>query len=122
MFYNDKQILLQDRKIIKKIGRPYGFFGRTIEHGETPEQALKREMMEELTLDIDNFVLLKKIARPYADRAIEWYLYVAPMPDLSKIEVHERELFLTTLNEALQFDFSDIDKEMLLTVKTYLKA
>lgn len=49
IFYTpDKRILLQDRRDRSKVGEEWGFFGGSIEEGETPEQAMLREMQEEL--------------------------------------------------------------------------
>lgn len=53
VFYTqDKRILLQDRHSISKAGEEWGWFGGGLEPGETPEQALIREIKEELTIDI----------------------------------------------------------------------
>lgn len=41
-------LVFQKRGSASKIGEKYGFWGGQIETGETPEQAMKRELMEEL--------------------------------------------------------------------------
>ena len=54
LFYDDYgNILLQDRKDIRKHNEEYGFFGGKIEENETPEEALKREIKEELGIDLE---------------------------------------------------------------------
>lgn len=51
LFYNPEGfILLQDRRKISKWGEEYGFFGGTVEAGETPKQTIRRELREELEL------------------------------------------------------------------------
>lgn len=55
VFYNDKnEILMQDRMGHSKSGEEWGFFGGAIEEDETPEQALVREIKEEMNLDLVN--------------------------------------------------------------------
>ncbi|MFH1173729.1 MAG: NUDIX domain-containing protein [archaeon] len=52
-FYDKEgKILLQGRKNISKWGAEWGFFGGKIEEGETPEQAIVREICEELSYTI----------------------------------------------------------------------
>lgn len=49
IFYDrDLNILVQKRGKHSKHGEKYGFWGGGIEEGETPEQAVKREILEEL--------------------------------------------------------------------------
>ena len=60
--YNDKfEIILQRRKgfIDKPVEVDYGFFGGHLEKGETVRQALKREIKEELSIDIREIKSLK---------------------------------------------------------------
>ena len=47
-FEHDGRILLQDRRSITKFGEEWGPFGGSIETGETPDQAIRREVKEEL--------------------------------------------------------------------------
>lgn len=49
IFYDeDKNIILQERGIHSKNGEKYGFFGGGVEANETPSEAIKRELIEEL--------------------------------------------------------------------------
>lgn len=54
LFYNELgEVLLQDRSTCSKHGEEWGFFGGGIELNETPEQAIIREVKEELDYDLD---------------------------------------------------------------------
>jgi mutator protein MutT len=44
----DKNIVVQDRRGASKLGERYGFWGGQLNEGETPMQAIKRELKEEL--------------------------------------------------------------------------
>lgn len=49
MFYDrNLNLLVQKRNTHSKVGERFGFFGGEIEEGETAEQALRRELSEEL--------------------------------------------------------------------------
>jgi len=49
VFYNTKgEILMQNRTGHSKAGEKYGFYGGGVQNNESPSQALKRELHEEL--------------------------------------------------------------------------
>ena len=60
LFHDNKgNVLLQDRENYSKCGEEFAFFGGGIKEGENPEQALRRELKEELEFEIQNFSLFK---------------------------------------------------------------
>ncbi len=62
LFYTDeKEVLIQDRRSISKYGEEWGFFGGKIKKGETPRQAIVREVKEELAHDLSDFEKLGEI-------------------------------------------------------------
>ncbi|MEK6842849.1 MAG: NUDIX hydrolase [Nanoarchaeota archaeon] len=115
IFIDDSgNVLIQDRRKIKKLGKPYGFFGGSIEIGESPKEAIIREVKEELSIDLKNFRLFKNIN----EENLEWYLYIADMPNLNEIDVKEGAEVFIPIEKALHLDISDRDKQMLALVKT----
>lgn len=45
---NNLNIIVQDRRGVSKLGEKYGFWGGQLDEGETPKEAIKRELLEEL--------------------------------------------------------------------------
>ncbi len=116
-FYRDGKILLQDRRSISKRGEEWGFFGGGIEEGETPEQALVREIDEELGLPVEEFTMIGE----YSDMHVHVYMYVAPLPD-QDYEVKEgdgAELFLPA--QARDLRLSAVSRTLLDAVEVYLQ-
>lgn len=58
-------VFLQKRtKDAKVAPEQFGLFGGSVEEGETIEEALKREIKEELVYDVRNYVLFERIEFP----------------------------------------------------------
>lgn len=122
IFYNDKNVLMQDRRNIPKLGKPYGFFGGSIEEGESPEQAIIREVEEELSIKLKDFKFFKKFVENNDSIDGEWYLFEAKMPNLDEIDVKEGAPVLISFKESLELDISDRDKNMLKLFFDYVKV
>lgn len=121
-FDKSGKILIQDRREIEKQGKPYGFFGGSIEKGETPEKAIVREVQEELSIDLDYFKLVKELKEKNDELDLEYYIYLAHIPDKDKINVKEGKPFFTNINDVLSLDLSDRDKSILKDVLPYIKV
>ena len=123
MYDKEGRILLQKRKDLpkekslpEKFRRDYGMFGGGIEEGETVEQALTREMSEELELDIKqlkNLRLLRKVRFqiPELDRERELNVFIAEMPNLKELKCHEGSMELVKIKDAIKLRISNKDRE-----------
>lgn len=102
IFYNKNKILLQDRRLISKHGEEWGFFGGHIKKGETPEQALIREVKEELSYQLKEYKFFKRYKLQLdKDTKIDYYIYLAPIPSLSELKQLEGDnMKLFTVKEA----------------------
>lgn len=124
LFYDpDGNILLQDRRERSKWGEEYGFFGGRIEEGETPEDAIKRELREELELENVGLELLKTYSHtnPVAKVAVERTVYLARIPDLRGLVCHEGKpemrTFANSLNLKMIPGFNELLGEIHQTLK-----
>lgn len=88
ILYREGKFLLQLRDNIPGIPYPghWGFFGGHIEAGENPEDALKRELLEEITYTattVSEFGL-------YSDAKVVRHVYHSPLTvDLNELELKE---------------------------------
>jgi len=115
LFNTNGTILIQDRKTHSKHGEEYGFFGGKIEEDETPEQALKRELKEELNINIKDFKLFKHYSQliPEINRDVERWMYLSPIPDLKKLKVSEGKLALMKFIDSFKLKMIPGDIELL---------
>lgn len=109
-FKQDK-ILLQDRTGHKP--PPWGFFGGSIEEGETQVQGLIRETMEELSVQITeaDVKLLNVYESEEAQRVMNVYLWKCELED-SEFDLQEgKAMKWVTLDEAKELltDKMDLD-------------
>jgi 8-oxo-dGTP diphosphatase len=78
-YNSDKEILLQHRtKDATYLPDYWGFFGGGIDQGETPEDAVKREAMEELGIEIKNPQLFKRYEIEEEKGTYERFIYIFP--------------------------------------------
>ena len=122
LFQEGEKILIQDRKPWDKYGYDYGFFGGKIEQDETPEQTLKREIKEELGIELTNLKFLRHIKKqiPKLDLEIEYYLHLASLPNMNELKCEEGRPFLTDFKTALKLRFNPGDLEVLNEIYKYL--
>ena len=99
----DKKLLLQDREGVSKIGEKWGFFGGGVEPGETPDEAVVREIKEELDFDLTGHTFFKHLTFTGDDRVVDGHYYLKQIDNLSQFTQQEGEdMKLFTLSEAKQ--------------------
>ncbi len=109
--YNDKlEILFQDRRKISKRGEEYGFFGGHLEPGETPDQALAREVREELNLDTKK--LKVKFFKKFVFEMKEWdvigerSVYLIKLQNLKDIKANEGQPVVIKFEDVFKLKLS----------------
>lgn len=123
LFYDSEgNILLQDRMKISKWGEKYGFFGGEIEEGETPEEAIKREVKEELGFDLVDFKFFKYFDMHLKDYGfkVSRHVFIAPMPNLQELNCLEGEPIKVKLKDYNKLEMPPGDPELLKEIHDYL--
>jgi 8-oxo-dGTP diphosphatase len=114
ILYNDKnEILISQRsKKSKEYPLRWEFLGGKFEQGETGEQAMIREIKEEIDLDIINPKLFftKTHSEQHADIYLEFYIIKEWTGKLKKI-VHEN-LVWEKIEKLKEYDLLDGDLEI----------
>lgn len=113
----DERILIMQRKKTMKFGSKWEFPGGKLEAGETPEQALIRELMEELSIKIEPVRQYSVNSYQDTDRIIELIGYIANYVS-GKLKLTDHENFKwITLNEIDNFDFAPADMAIVAKLK-----
>lgn len=91
ILYDDKKKLLMQHRTANALNSPnhWGFFGGSIEKGETPLEAIKRETFEELGIKIKNPKLLLKEIIGENKKERNMYFYVKKIKNKFKIKLSE---------------------------------
>ena len=108
----DGKFLMQLRDNISTILYPglWGFFGGHIEQGETPEIAVKREILEEISYDLEEPKFFAHYNEPHVIR----HIFYAPLTvDLDKLVLGEGWDFGLLTPEQIKagFAYSEIAQE-----------
>ena len=94
LYTPDRKILLQHRDS-KTLRSPntWGIFGGGIEDGETPKEALKREIMEEIEYQVREPELILTELHQIDGEAMTEYLFAEEYDGLQPIVLHEGQGF-----------------------------
>jgi mutator protein MutT len=110
LILNDKgKILLQKRsRTAKRFPLKWGLFGGGIEEGESPERGLKREIVEELELKLNEVHKIYELAYTLAEKSEAGTIYAFYANyDKEKLSLNEGdEMKWVEIDEALTYDLS----------------
>ena len=122
LYNEEKKVLMQERGKDEEFYAGYwGCFGGHMEEGETPEQALKRELVEELEYEVNNPILLVTSELVDGDRKITTYNFIEKYDNAQPLVQHEGQSYgWFSINEALQLQITDLRREALLKARDFL--
>ena len=120
ILYNDKnEILITKRPAQFHLGGLWEFPGGRIEDHELPEQALIRELKEEVDLDIKVEKLFWRETFEYDIKIIDIFFYICKLiPARQKITPKEVDDYRWVLTDELhQFEFPEADRHLVERLK-----
>ena len=119
LYDKDRKILLQHRaEDAKRLPGYWAFFGGGIEKGETPEQAVKRETLEELGYTLKNPKMIMKQKFFWKDEKNEKYVYMEEYDPSKKLILGEgQNLGWYHLSDLKKLKIVDHDIEVLKYIK-----
>lgn len=124
-FYTiDKKIILQKRDM-KAPSFPgyWGFFGGGIEENENPVETVKREIYEELKINIVNPILLNRYEMKQQGGVVEKYIYMLPLTEtIENLKTQQTEgetLGLFEIKQIYSLKFPKVDWIVLKEIQKY---
>ncbi|MBE6038970.1 MAG: (deoxy)nucleoside triphosphate pyrophosphohydrolase [Anaerofustis stercorihominis] len=116
LIWKDDKFLICQRPAHKKRGLLWEFAGGKTEPGETREEALKRELMEELKLEVEIGDVFMELVHEYPDITVNLILYNCTA--LNKPEkIEHNDLKWIHPSEIESFDFCPADTDILAKIK-----
>jgi len=115
---NKDRVLLQHRdNNTSWCPNHWGVFGGQIEKGESPEQAVRREIKEEIGIELTNLEFFKKYEENREKGIYEAFFFVAPLTvsveKLRKQQTEGQGLGLFTFSEIKDLKTTDLAKAAL---------
>ena len=87
MLFHRGKVLVGWRNADQHQGNKYEFPGGKVEDGENPEQACRREVLEEVGVDISNWHVFDFIRHEYEDIVVNLHLFYAQVSDLALVNI-----------------------------------
>ena len=115
---NQRRVLLQYRDKNNRWNQnTWSEFGGQIEKNETPEEAVKRELKEEIGIELTNLKFFKKYRIQKEKGIYEAFFYTSPLNisiDILKLQQREgKDIGLFTFQETQNLKLADYTKKAL---------
>lgn len=122
-------ILLQQQRVLLAWrdehlhqGGRYEFAGGKIEQGETPVQACRREILEEVGIDAEDWTFFDKIEHEYDDVIVHLHIYQAVVPPALNAMIDSRWHWVAR-QDLLNYEFPSANRTIIerLIWQSYIK-
>jgi len=113
----DNKILIAQRKDSDVLACKWEFPGGKIEIDETPEECLKRELKEELNIDVSVNAFFTESIHSYPDFKIRLIAYLVTWDTGNLIVKDHEKVEWVSVKDLDRFDFAEADKPIVLKLK-----
>jgi 8-oxo-dGTP diphosphatase len=110
---NENRILVCRRSLEKTQGGLWEFPGGKIHHGEKPEQALQREIKEELGVSVAVGEFVTRSIHAYDHGSIELSAYRCTLTDGTLKPTEHEEIRWVTINDTTKLEWAPADVPIL---------
>src|SRR5713101_6425955 len=109
-----KRLLICQRKRGDRFGLKWEFPGGKVEPNEQPRDALRRELREELGVEvkIGDEIYRTRHRYPEMDQELELIFYLASLPDASLENLAFEDVVWAEVAKLEQYDFLPADREL----------
>ena len=113
LIWADDKFMICQRPAHKARGLLWEFVGGKVELGETKEQALTRECVEELGITLDVGDVFMDVTHEYPDITVHLTLFNAAIADGEPQKIEHNDIQWITPSEIPNYDFCPADEEIL---------
>ena len=113
LIYEGERFMICQRPAHKARGLLWEFVGGKIEPGETGEEALRRECMEELAVEVSVGEVYMELVHEYPDLTVHLTIYRAAIVSGTPQLLEHNDLRYILPAEIPDFDFCPADEEIL---------
>lgn len=126
LYTPDKKILLQKRDMnAPTLPGYWGFFGGGIEKNEDPIKAVKREIYEELKIEMKDPIFLNRYEMEQGGGIVEKFIFLNPLTEpIEKLQEQQQEgegLGLYKLDEIYSLKFPTFNWIILKDISNYFE-
>ena len=119
VIYNDAGLILIDRRPDKGLlGGLWEFPGGKIEPGETVEECIKREIKEEIDIEIEVGENLINLDHTYSDFKVTLYVHICSYLRGEAKPIECQEIRWVSLEEIEQFTFPEANTKIIEMLKS----
>ena len=116
LIWADDKFMICQRPAHKARGLLWEFVGGKVEQGETKEQALIRECMEELNVLLSVGDVFMDVVHEYPDLMVHLTLFNATIAEGEPQKLEHNDIQWITPSEISNYDFCPADVEMLAKI------
>lgn len=113
LIWRDEKFMICQRPLSKTRALQWEFVGGKVEEGETLEQALNRECIEEIGVGVEVGSVFAEVDHVYPDITIHLILFNARLAGGEPKMLEHNDIRFITPSEIPQYEFCPADKDIL---------